>query len=56
MGINNFVNFMHKMKRKLATVALGGNAILRGDQIGTTDEQEKNATYTLENLVFLNRK
>lgn len=38
---------------KLAVVALGGNALLRGDQAGTIDEQEKNATDTLENLVFL---
>ena len=32
---------------------LGGNAILRGDQKGTIDEQEENTTRTLENLVFL---
>lgn len=41
------------MKRKLAVVALGGNALLRGDQAGTIDEQEQNTTETLENLVFL---
>jgi len=41
------------MKKKLAVVALGGNALLRGDQIGTIDEQEENTTHTLENLVFL---
>ena len=41
------------MARKLAVVALGGNALLRGDQIGTIDEQEQNTTDTLENLVFL---
>jgi carbamate kinase len=41
------------MKKKLAVVALGGNAILRGDQVGTIDEQEQNTTETLENLVFL---
>ena len=41
------------MKRKLAVVALGGNALLRGDQVGTIDEQEQNTTETLENLVFL---
>jgi carbamate kinase len=41
------------MKKKLAVVALGGNALLRGDQIGTIDEQEENTTLTLENLVFL---
>ena len=41
------------MDKKLAVVALGGNALLRGDQIGTIDEQEENTTKTLENLVFL---
>src|SRR5512136_1957334 len=41
------------MNSKLAVVALGGNALLRGDQIGTIDEQEQNTTETLENLVFL---
>lgn len=39
--------------KKLAVIALGGNALLRGDQEGTIDEQEKNTTDTLENLVFL---
>jgi len=38
---------------KLAVVALGGNALLRDNQQGTIDEQEKNTTDTLENLVFL---
>lgn len=41
------------MKNKLAVVALGGNALLRGDQVGTIEEQEKNTTDTLENLIFL---
>jgi carbamate kinase len=41
------------MKKKLAVVAMGGNAILRGDQIGTIDEQENNTAETLENLIFL---
>lgn len=41
------------MGKKLAVVALGGNALLRGDQIGTIDEQEENTTQTLENLIFL---
>ncbi len=41
------------IKNKLAVVALGGNALLRGDQIGTIEEQEQNTTETLENLVFL---
>jgi len=40
-------------KNKLAVVALGGNALLRGDQVGTIEEQEQNTTDTLENLVFL---
>ena len=30
------------MGRKLAVIALGGNAILRGDQAGTIEEQEQN--------------
>ena len=29
-------------EKKLAVVALGGNAILRGDQSGTIEEQEQN--------------
>jgi carbamate kinase len=41
------------MTNKLAVIALGGNALLRGDQIGTIEEQEQNTTDTLENLVFL---
>jgi carbamate kinase len=41
------------MEKKLAVVALGGNALLRGDQAGTIEEQEQNTTETLENLVFL---
>jgi carbamate kinase len=39
--------------KKLAVIALGGNALLRRDQEGTIDEQEQNTTETLENLVFL---
>ncbi len=39
--------------KKLAVVALGGNAILRGDETGSIEEQEKNTTETLENLVHL---
>ncbi|MDA3954404.1 MAG: carbamate kinase [Bacteroidales bacterium] len=38
---------------KLAVIALGGNALLRGDQIGTIEEQEQNTFDTLENLVYL---
>ncbi len=41
------------MGKKLAVVALGGNALLRGDQAGTIDEQEENTAETLENLIFL---
>ncbi|MBM3420194.1 MAG: carbamate kinase [Bacteroidetes bacterium] len=43
------------MHRKVAVVALGGNALLRGDQLGTIEEQEDNTTATLENLIFLLR-
>ncbi|MFC2151666.1 carbamate kinase [Bacteroidota bacterium] len=38
---------------KLAVIALGGNALLRGNQIGTIDEQEQNTFDTLENFVYL---
>ncbi len=38
---------------RLAVIALGGNALLRGDQEGTIEEQEQNTTDTLENLIFL---
>jgi carbamate kinase len=44
------------MNKKLAVVALGGNALLRGNQLGTIDEQETNTTETIENLVFLIRQ
>lgn len=39
--------------KKLAVIALGGNALLRGDQAGTIEEQEQNTADTLENLVYL---
>ena len=39
--------------KKLAVVALGGNALLRGDQKGTIDEQEDNAYSTAESLIKL---
>ena len=42
--------------KKLAVIALGGNALLRGDQEGTIEQQEQNTTDTLENLVFLIRQ
>lgn len=38
---------------KLAVVALGGNALLRGNQRGTIGEQNQNTLETLENLIFL---
>ena len=41
---------------RLAVIALGGNALLRGDQQGTIDEQEQNTTDTLENLIHLIRE
>lgn len=39
--------------KKLAVVAFGGNALLRGDQKGTIDEQEANAYDACENLTKL---
>jgi carbamate kinase len=39
--------------KKLAVVAFGGNALLRGDQSGTIDEQERNARETCERLLTL---
>lgn len=39
--------------KKLAVVAFGGNALQQGGQIGTIDEQEKNAFETCEKLVTL---
>lgn len=41
------------MNKKLAVIALGGNAMLRGNEEGTIVQQEKNVTNTLENLVHL---
>lgn len=41
------------MSKKLAVVALGGNALLRGNQIGTIEEQEQNTLDTLKNIAFL---
>ncbi|MCX6236793.1 MAG: carbamate kinase [Bacteroidia bacterium] len=38
---------------KLAVVALGGNALLRDNEKGTIEEQEKHTAETLENLIFL---
>jgi carbamate kinase len=42
--------------KKLAVVAFGGNALLRGDQKGTIDEQETNAHNTCLNLLSLIKK
>ena len=39
--------------KKLAVVALGGNALLRGNQLGTIIQQEKNTYDTCVNLVEL---
>lgn len=41
------------MKKKLAVIALGGNALLRGNQVGTIDEQEKNTYDTCKQMVDL---
>lgn len=39
--------------KKLAVVALGGNALLRDNEEGTIEQQEQNATETVENLIHL---
>jgi carbamate kinase len=39
--------------KKLAVVALGGNALLRGDQVGTIEEQEQNSLDTCKSLMKL---
>ncbi len=41
------------MSEKLAVVAFGGNALLRGDEIGTIEQQEKNTFDTCSNLLSL---
>jgi carbamate kinase len=41
--------------KKLAVVAFGGNALLRGEQKGTIQEQESNARETCQNLLQLIR-
>ncbi len=38
---------------KLAVIALGGNAIIRGDERGTIQEQYKNSSDTIHNLTYL---
>lgn len=42
--------------KKIAVVALGGNALLRENETGTIEQQELNTTETLENLIFLLRQ
>jgi carbamate kinase len=42
--------------KKIAVVALGGNALLRENEVGTIEQQELNTTDTLENLIFLLRQ
>lgn len=42
--------------RKTAVVALGGNALLRGNEIGTIQQQEKNTYETCINLIRLLRQ
>lgn len=42
--------------KKLSVIAFGGNALLRGDQSGTIDEQEQNVYDTCQYLVNLIKK
>lgn len=42
--------------KKLAVVALGGNALLKGNQDGTISQQEKNTYETCKNLLNLFKK
>ncbi len=44
------------MMKKLAVVALGGNALLRDNEKGTIEEQESHTAETIENLLFLVRE
>ncbi|NPA68674.1 MAG: carbamate kinase [Chlorobi bacterium] len=39
------------MKKKKIVIALGGNALLRGNQAGTIEEQEQNTRDTLKNII-----
>ncbi len=41
------------MKKKKIVIALGGNALLRGNQAGTIEEQEQNTRETLLNIIPL---
>ncbi len=38
---------------KLAVIALGGNAIIRGDERGTIEQQYANSSATIRNLIYL---
>jgi len=42
--------------KKLAVVALGGNALLRDNEKGTIEQQESHTEETIENLLFLVRE
>jgi carbamate kinase len=42
--------------KKLAVVALGGNALLRDNEKGTIEQQELHTNETIENLLFLIRE
>jgi len=42
--------------RKKAVIALGGNSIIRANEKGTIDEQEKNSDITCQHLIELIRK
>lgn len=42
--------------KKIAVVALGGNALLRGNEVGTIQQQENNTYQTCNNLVNLINK
>jgi len=39
--------------KKLAVVALGGNALLRSNETGSIEQQEANTNETIENLIYL---
>lgn len=41
--------------KKIAVVAFGGNALLRADEVGTIEQQEKNTLDTCEKLITLLR-
>lgn len=48
--------FKKNIMKKLAVVALGGNALVKENQKGTIDEQEENAYNTCANLLDLIKK